>query len=138
MIDEITFAPPDDNKFQLLLSRATKGLVPVFGVALETAQIRLRRAFPSHRPELTRDGGQVVLAMAEAWKAGNPVRPWLYVSGGEYIIADDYHWLALIEKYEVESFSAQVLGEPLTEGLLDKVGPLPIARVRSLLGIEPK
>ena len=120
-VDDLTFAPPDDNHFQLLLGRAIKGEVPVYGVVLQKSQINLRRSFPAHRPELTRHGSDVVAAMAVAWQDGKPVQPWLYVSGEDYVVADDYFWLALIEKYGVESFAAQVIGEPLPDGLVQKV-----------------
>jgi hypothetical protein len=134
--DDLTFAPPDDNHFQLLLSRALKGQLPVYGVVLQTSQISLRRSYPMHRPELTRHGAEVIAAMAVAWQDGTPVQPWLYVSGDDYVVADDYFWLALIEKYGVETFAAQVIGEPLSTGLLQKVGPLSNAQVRGFLGLS--
>ena len=134
-MDEITFAPPDDNQFQLLLARAMKGELPVYGVVLETAQIQLRRAFPLHRPELTRDGAEMIARMARGWNAGQAVQPWLYVHGSDYIVADDYFWLALIEKFGVESFAAQCIGEPVTKGLVQKVGPLQRSQILNLLGL---
>ncbi len=73
--------------------------------------------------------------MAAAWQDGKPVQPWLYVSGKDYVVADDYFWLALIEKYDVESFAAQVIGEPMPDGLVQKVGPLSKAQVRGFLGL---
>jgi len=136
MVDDLTFAPPDDNHFQLLLGRAVKGEVPVYGVVLQKSRINLRRSYPTHRPELTHHGAEVVVAMAAGWQEGRPVQPWLYVSGNDYVVADDYFWLALIEKYGVESFAAQVIGEPLTDGLLQKVGPLSKAQVRDFLGLS--
>ena len=138
MADDITFAPPDDNLFQLLMERAVKGSVPVYGVVLESAKIRLRRTHPAHRPELTRVGAEAVAAMAAAWQRGNPIQPWLYAKGDHYIVADDYFWLALIEKHGIDSFAAQVLGEPLQEGLIQKVGPLEKPQILGLLGLSPK
>lgn len=136
MTDEITFAPPDDNEYQTLMLRALRGTLPVFGVAVETAKVVFVRAFPAHRPELTHVGAEIVETMRHNWQAGSPIRPWLWVRDGKYVVSDDYFWLALIEKYRPESIAAQVIGEPLDLGLLHKVGPLPLEQVEGLLGLS--
>jgi hypothetical protein len=69
-------------------------------------------------------GEEIVRQMFEAWQAGQPVQPWLYAEDSCYVVADDYFWLALIERGRPETFAAQVLGAPLDEGLIQKVGPL--------------
>jgi hypothetical protein len=122
--DNLHFAPPDDLRFQSLLLRASRGQIPVYGAVIETAKVRIVRAFESHRPETMEGGPEVVQQMFRAWQAGQPAQPWLYVNDGCYIVADDYFWLALIEKGKPTSFAAQVLGEPLDDGLIQKVGPL--------------
>ena len=123
-IDEISFAPPDDLTFQSLILRATRDQVPAFGAVIRTEDVRLTRAFESHRPENMRGGAEVVRKMFSDWQAGKPTQPWLYAKGDEYIVADDYFWLALVEKGRPPTFSAQILGEPLSAGLIQKVGPL--------------
>lgn len=55
-VDNLTFAPPDDNHFQLLVGRAIKGAVPVFGVVLQALRIKARRSCPTHRPETPAEG----------------------------------------------------------------------------------
>ncbi len=136
--DEIIFAPPDDNHFQLLMERAVKGKVPVYGIVVEAAKVRLRRSYPAHRPELTKVGAEIVAAMAAGWQQGKTIQPWLYTKDNQYIVADDYFWLALIEKYGVDTFAAQVLGKPLQEGLVQKVGPLERSQILRMLGLDPK
>lgn len=133
-IDEMRFAPPDDLTFQSLVLRAKKDLVPVYGVVMRTAEVCLKRAFESYRPEILPGGAEVLQQMFSNWQAGQPVQPWLYTKGSEYIVADDYFWLALIEKGKPETFSAQVIGEPLSAGLVQKVGPLGSGFVRLSLG----
>lgn len=122
--DTIRFAPPDDLEFHMLLLKASRGQVPVYGVVVETETVTLKRAFESHRPELMEGGAEIVSAMMKAWQAGQTTQPWLYAKDGSYIVSDDYFWLALIEKGRPPSFAAQVLGEPLMTGLVQKVGPL--------------
>lgn len=123
-IDEISFAPPDDLMFQSLILRATRNQVPVFGAVIRTDEVRLTRAFESHRPENMPGGAEVVRKMLLDWQAGKAAQPWLYAKGDEYIVADDYFRMALVEKGRPSTFAAQILGEPLAAGLIQKVGPL--------------
>jgi len=80
-------------------------------------------------------GAEVVQQMFADWQLGKPAQPWLYEKGDEYIVADDYFWLALVEKGRPPTFSAQVLGEPLSAGLIQKVGPLGPDFVKRSCGI---
>ena len=128
------FEPPFDETFRELLAGAVKGTVPVYGVVLELEKVTLKRAHPYFRPEMTEEGQRIVRGMAEAWNAGRPAQPWLYVREGAYVVADDYFWLALVEQGRPDTFVAQVLGEPLEEGLVQKVS-LDRATVRRLLGL---
>ena len=73
--------------------------------------------------------------MWNAWQTGNRPQPWLYVWDGAYPVADDYCWLALIERGKPESIAAQILGEPLPAGLKQKTGALPPRQVRAMLGL---
>ena len=134
--DEITAAPPDDMEFQRLMLGAINGRVLVFGAVLETAKVSLVRAWPEHRPELTKLGKDTVTALLRQWQEGHPIQPWLYVRDGRYVVADDYHWLALIEDGHPESFAAQILGEPLQVGLVSKIGPLSQTDVRAMMGLS--
>lgn len=122
--DNLHFAPPDDVHFQSLPLRASRRQVPVYGAVIETAKVQIARAFDSHRPEEMPGGQEVVQQMFKVWQSGQPNQPWLYAQDGAYVVADDYFWLALIEKGKPDTFAAQVLGEPLDDGLLQKVGPL--------------
>lgn len=137
MTDDITLAPPDDLRFQSLVARSIRGQVPVFGVVLSLDSVSLVRAFPTHRPELTRAGAEAVAGMRDQWQAGYPIQPWLYPASGKYVVGDDYVWLALVERYRPATFAAQVLGEPLEAGLEHKVGPLAVDEVRRMLGLAP-
>ena len=128
------FEPPFDETFQELLAGAVQGKVPVYGVVQELDKVSFKRAHSYFRPELTEEGQQVVRDMAAAWNAGRPAQPWLYVRDGAYIVADDYFWLALVEQGRPPTFAAQVLGEPLSEGLVQKVA-LDQATVRRMLGL---
>lgn len=134
-IDEISFAPPDDLAFQSLILRSQKDLVPVYGVVIRTNEVRLKRAFENHRPETLPGGAEVLQQMFLDWQAGKPVQPWLYVKNNEYTVADDYFWLALVEQGKPPTFSAQVLGEPLSAGLVQKIGPLGSDFVRKAVNI---
>ncbi len=129
------FEPPFDETFQELLAGAVKGMVPVYGVVQELDKASLKRAHPYFRPEMTEKGQQVVRDMAEMWNTGQPVQPWLYVRDDSYVVADDYFWLALMEQGRPPTFAAKVLGEPLEEGLVQKVA-LDAATVRRLLGVD--
>ena len=130
--------PPEDRLFQDLLHRAVNGEVEVYGVVIATEKVVFTRAFEHHHPENMEGGQELVQTMWSRWQMGNPVQPWLYVWNGEYVVADDYFWLALIEKGRPGSVAAQVLGNPLEVGLLQKLGPLPVERVRELLGVAIK
>ena len=130
------FSSPEDRLFKDLLQRATQGEIEVYGVVIETSKVEFKRYCGSHRPEATEDGKAVLQSMWNAWQSGKSIQPWLYVCDGAYVVADDYFWLALIEKGEPETIAAQVLGEPLQPGLKQKVGPLPPDRVRAMLGLE--
>jgi hypothetical protein len=132
--DNLHFAPPDDVHFQSLLLRASRGQIPVYGAVIETAKVRITRAFESHRPEDMQGGQEVVQQMFKDWQAGQPAQPWLYVRDGAYVVADDYFWLALIEKGQPDTFAAQILGEPIADGLLQKVGPLGPAFIHDRFG----
>lgn len=137
-MDERTSAPPDDPYFVGLLAGAAKGIVPVFGVVLATADVRIRRFDENHRPDRSQDGRQILAAMAKAWNEGNAVQPWLYVDHDTYVVSDDYFAIALIESGKPSSFAAQVLGQPLPNGLIEKVGPLSPAEVNRMLGLIKK
>jgi hypothetical protein len=91
---------------------------------IETAKVSLKRAFETQRPECMEGGQDVVRQMFSDWQNDQPAQPWLYAKDGNYVVADDYFWLALIEQGKPNTFAAQVLGEPLPEGLLQKAGPL--------------
>ncbi len=133
-IDEISFAPPDDLNFQSLVLRASRGQIPVYGVVIATDEVRIVRAFDTHRPENLPGGNDVVRQMIAAWQTGKVTQPWLYAANGHYVVADDYFWLALIERGNPQTFSAQILGEPLSAGLVNKVGPLGADFVKSVFG----
>jgi hypothetical protein len=133
-MDDITFGPPDDLEFDILLLKASHGLLPVYGVVIETEKVILRRAYESHHPEMMPGGAEIIEGIMRAWQQGQAAQPWLYVKNDQYIVADDYFWLALIEKGRPPSFAAQILGEPLPIGLLQKVGPLSATYVQELFG----
>ena len=44
--------------------------------------------------------------------------------------------VALLERGRPPTFGAQVLGRPLRKGLVQEVGPLPLAQVRVMLGLK--
>jgi hypothetical protein len=73
----------------------------------------------------------------QAWNSGTPIQPWLYADAGKYVVADDYFWLAAVERGCPPSFAAQVIAEPLSDGLTQKVGPLATSQVKQLLGMKP-
>lgn len=128
------YAPPDDLNFQMLVVKASRGEIPVFGAVIETEKVTLLRAYESHHPENMSGGQEIVQSMMTAWQHGESIQPWLYVKDGKYIVADDYFWLALIEMGKPVSFSAQVLGEPLSNGLIEKVGPLGLSYIHNIFG----
>ncbi len=136
--DSDHFRPPEDRLFQNLLLRAVDGEVDVYGVVIATEEVVFTRAFEHHHPENMDGGREIVQSMWNQWQQGNPVQPWLYVWDGEYMVADDYFWLALIERGRPESVAAQVLGNPLECGLLQKEGPVPVERVKEMLGMAIK
>lgn len=133
-IDTIRFAPPDDLDFHMLLLKASRDQVPVYGVVIETEKVTLKRSFDSHRPETMPSGEQIIQTMMKDWQDGQTVQPWLYVKHDHYIVPDDYFWLALIEQGRPTSFAAQVLGEPIAAGLVQKVGPLGAGYIHERFG----
>ena len=134
--DALHFPPPEDRLFQDLMRRAMKGEIPVYGAVIEVGKATFKRRFDSFRPETLENGQAVLQSMWEAWQSGRPAQPWLYVRDGSYIVADDYFWLALIEKGKPDAIAAQVLGEPLEEGLVEKTGPLLPKQVQAMLGVN--
>ena len=133
-VDAIHFAPPDDLHFQSLVIRAARGQIPVYGAVIETSKVSVKRAFDSHRPEDMEGGPEVVRQMFSDWQSNQPAQPWLYVKDGSYWVADDYFWIALIEKGMPATFAAQVFGEPLSQGLLQKAGPIELQFVHARFG----
>ena len=133
-IDDIIFAPPDDLTFQSLILRATKNQIPVYGVVIQTKYVSFVRAYENHRPENLPGGDDALRHMLQEWQVGKSAQPWLYVEDHKYVVADDYFWLALIEKGKPPTVAAQIFGEPLNDGLLRKVGPLGPDFVKHSLG----
>ena len=125
--------PPEDRLFQDLLRRAAKGEVEVYGVVIDVQKVTFERSFEHHRPEDTEQGQAILRSMFDQWRSGNHTQPWLYAWNGAYVVADDYFWLAVVEKGQPESIAAQVLGKPLKDGLIEQVGPLSVDGVRRLL-----
>ena len=132
------FEPPDDRLFQDLLRRAVSGEIPVYGVVVDLQEVVIKRRYEHHRPEKSEAGKKIVESMYERWQSGNGTQPWLYVWKGEYTVADDYFWIALIEQGKPRTVAAQVLGEPMEAGLKQKVGPLDINTVQRMLGVVRK
>lgn len=130
--------PPDDRLFQDLLKRAVTGEIPVYGVVIDTQEVAIKRRYGNFRPENSEVGEKIIKSMWKAWQADQCAQPWLYVWDGEYTVADDYFWIALIERGKPRTVAAQVLGDPLEAGLLDKVGPLSIETIEKMLGISRK
>jgi hypothetical protein len=135
-VDAIKYGPPDDAQFHMLVPKALRGEVPVYGVVLNVEQIVLKRAFDSFRPENMPGGDEIVRSMMRAWQLGQPAQPWLYVRDNAYIVADDYFWMAMVERGRPITIAAQVIGEPHEDGLIQKVGPLSVADVKALFGFS--
>ena len=135
---DTTLQPPGDRLFQDLLKRAAKGETPVYGVVLDTQEVAIKRRYENFRPENPEVGEKIIRSMWEAWQSDQGTQPWLCVWDGEYTVADDYFWLALIERGKPRTVAAQVLGEPLEVGLREKVGPLSIETIEKMLGIAWK
>jgi hypothetical protein len=131
-----TFRPPYDPCFNKLLESALSGSVPVYGVVLETAEVCVRRFDDGFRPENSIEGQKVLASLMHGWNTGSPIQPWLYVEKGAYLCADDYFFVALLERGRPPTFGAQVLGQPLRKGLVQEIGPLPLAQVRTMVGIK--
>lgn len=135
-IDTELFRPPHDPYFNKQLEAALSGNVPVYGVVLETAEVCVRRFDDGFRPENSIEGQKVLASLMQGWNTGRPVQPWLYVEKDVYVCPDDYFFVALLELGRPPTFGAQVLGQPLRKGLMQEVGPLPLAQVRTMLGIN--
>lgn len=135
-IDTERFRPPHDPCFNKLLESALSGNVPVYGAVLEAAKVRVRRFDDGFRPENSIEGQKVLASLMQGWDTGRPIQPWLYVEKGAYVCADDYFFVALLERGHPSTFAAQILGRPLEDGLVQEVGPLPLAQVRVMLGIQ--
>ena len=133
-MDTERFSPPEDRLFQDLLQRAVSGEIPVYGIVIETEKIVIRRRFEDYRPEHSDLGQEIIRSMRDAWQSGKRTQPWLYVWDGEYTVADDYFWIALIEEGKPKMVAAQVLGEPPDAGLIQKVGPLETEHIKRMLG----
>ena len=97
-MNDTHFSPPPDRLFQDLMHRAVQGGVPVYGVVIEVGKVAFRRSAESFRPETMEHGQAVLRSMTQAWQSGDAAQPWLYVRDGAYIVADDYLWLALVER----------------------------------------
>ena len=50
-VNSLRFPPPDDNHFQSLLLRASRGQIGVYGAVIETEKVSIKRAYDLHRPE---------------------------------------------------------------------------------------
>lgn len=133
-VNDDRFRPPDDRLFQDMLRRAVLGEIPVYGVVIDIEKVPVRRRFQDHRPENSEDGEQIIRSMWNGWNSGKRTQPWLYVWDDEYTVADDYFWIALIERGKPKTVAAQVLGEPLETGLVQKVGPLEVDDIKRMLG----
>jgi hypothetical protein len=135
-IDVEPFRPPHDPCFNKLLESALSGNVPVYGAVLEAAKVHVRRFDDRFRPENSLEGQKVLASLMQGWNSGSPIQPWLYVEKGVYVCADDYFFVALLERGHPSTFAAQILGRPLAEGLVQEVCPLPLAQVKAMFGIK--
>lgn len=136
LVIDTALAPPADPIFGYLTEQAVRGSIPVYGVVLDTSSIRLERAFPNFHPEETARGAEMMREIGARWNTGKPSQPWLYFDGVRYVVADDYLTLAAIERGRPSMIAAQLLGTPDGPGVVQKVGPLPLADVRRMLGIS--
>ncbi len=135
-MDDTSLAPPDSPRFQTCLGQSLDGRRPVYGCVIETHDVKIVREDPTFHPENTELGRKILPQMIHQWNAGNPIQPWLYVrNNNEYVCADDYFFMALLDSCKPETIAAQILGEPIDTGLIQKVGPLPVEQVKSTLGI---
>lgn len=135
MIDSTTFRPPPDPTYQTLIAYALAGDLPVYGAVIETAKTSVRRFDDRFRPENTIEGREVLESLMQDWKNGRPIQPWLYIRDDQYICADDYFFMAILERGQPPSFAAQILGRPLRQGLLQETAPIPVPQLRSMFGL---
>lgn len=126
--------PPTDPVFQYLLQEAALGWVPVYFAAIPLS--RLRRFVPTFRPEKTKEGDAVVVAIMKRWRAGNFVHMWVYAKGDLFIVSDDYFTLAAAERGQPDLCPCWVMGEIRNDGKAKQVqGPIDKTSVRRMQGL---
>lgn len=103
-------------------------------MVIETEKVMIGCRFKHHRPEDSELGVKVIRSMCKAWQSGKRRQPWLSVWDRECTVADDYFWIALIEKGKPKTVATQVLNEPLDHEPVEKVGPLETETIKKMLG----
>lgn len=126
------FAPKPDPVFNHLIVEAVKGRLPVYFAVI--AFERVKRADPTHRPELTVSGKRYVTQIVEMWDEGQCWPMWVYPSGDKFISSDDYFTFAAYEREQFEHVPCYVLGTPDGEGVTHQQGPFSVEQIKQALG----
>lgn len=105
--------------------------MPVYfaGIPLE----RLRRFSQSFHPENSPGGDEVVSAIMRRWRSGDFFKIWVYPSGDQFIVSDDYFTLAAAEIGRPDFLPCWVLGTVPTAHAIDIQGPCPVEWVKETL-----
>ena len=126
------FAPASDPVLVHLMVEAAKGRLPVHFAIIEFKS--LKRFDNAHRPELLVSGKDILEQIVDTWQEDQPRPIWVYPSGDEFIMSDDYFTFAAYEQKQMDFVSCFVLGVAEGEGVSDVQGPLTVEQVKKQLG----
>lgn len=125
--------PPEDPMFVDLLEQALKGKGAVYFAAVSMS--RVRPFSPTFDVEQHPIGRAAVDDIVRRWVAGQFTNSWVYQSGEEFVLSDDYVVLAAARRGQPDYMPCWVLGRPTGEGVKDVQGPISVDDLQRLLGL---
>ena len=129
-----SLTPAMDGKFQDLMIECIQGRTPVF-----YATVPLCQCVPfdtDYRPDLHPVGKQAIEQTMDQWRKGNFKPLIAYQRGRWFVVSDDYIALFAALNGRPDYVPCWIMGKPDCEGPTDIQGPIALAEVKKVLGLE--
>ena len=114
--------PREDPVFDYLLGQATCGRVQVFYGAVPLALIK--PFDEKYRPQDHPVGQAAINQVMSEWRSGRVHFAWVYPSGSQYILSDDYITYEAAQLGQPDYVPCWILGEPDPSVVMDIQGPI--------------
>lgn len=105
----------------------------MFGIVIKSARLR---AFDESFTLDPKMGPAITQAILRRWvNEGRAPQPWVYPSGAQFIVSDDYYQLKAIKMSGVDQIACQCLGRPRDHCVMKKTTEWPLQWVRDAFGV---